>query len=160
MLTTIHRFIIPAALDVLPLSMTSDHARAMLLAIALQESKCSHRKQVRGPARGFWQFETIGVTEVKRHPASKGQLELALMQLCCRPSTSASELQAMLEHNDILAATVARLALWRHPGQLPARDDPAEGWRQYIEIWKPGRPHAETWPANYDRAWELVAGDS
>ena len=47
--------VIPAALHMLPGHMDSPEARAMLLAIGLQESKLTYRRQVGGPAHGFWQ---------------------------------------------------------------------------------------------------------
>ena len=38
----------------------SPEAELLLLAIALQESGCTHRAQIKGPARGYWQFERGG----------------------------------------------------------------------------------------------------
>ena len=44
----------------------------MLLAIGLQESRLTHRRQIGGPARGLWQFERGGgVAGVLRHAASR-----------------------------------------------------------------------------------------
>ena len=45
------------ALALLPAAMNTPQARCMLLAIGLQESRFVHRRQIGGPARGFWQFE-------------------------------------------------------------------------------------------------------
>ena len=44
----------------LPDRMLSDEAVTMMLAIGYQESRFEHRRQIRGPARGFWQFEHGG----------------------------------------------------------------------------------------------------
>src|SRR5688572_12878990 len=55
----VHRLVIPAAYDLLPLHMASVEATAMLLAVGWQESD-SFRARAQyegGPARGFWQFE-------------------------------------------------------------------------------------------------------
>src|SRR5690606_35531315 len=48
------------AYALLPSRMDSDRATVMLLAIGLQESRFEHRRQIKGPARGFWQFERGG----------------------------------------------------------------------------------------------------
>ena len=59
------------ALKLLPPNMDSLAARAMVLAICLQESKLAFRKQVGGPARGYAQFEAGGgVTGVLTHASS------------------------------------------------------------------------------------------
>ncbi|MGL5703631.1 MAG: hypothetical protein ACRCW5_11040, partial [Cetobacterium sp.] len=49
--------IINPALELLPSKMNSDKAKVMLLAIGLQESRLIHRRQIRGPAKSFLQFE-------------------------------------------------------------------------------------------------------
>ncbi|MCV6902125.1 MAG: hypothetical protein NTT76_05400, partial [Achromobacter xylosoxidans] len=48
---------ISPALALLPAGMDTQAAHVMLLAIGLQESRFTHRQQIGGPARGFWQFE-------------------------------------------------------------------------------------------------------
>ncbi len=53
------------AMALLPARMDTSEARCMLLAIGLQESRFVHRRQIGGPARGFWQFE-------RGTPASRG----------------------------------------------------------------------------------------
>ena len=45
------------AMALLPARMDTPEADCMLLAIGLQESRFVHRRQIGGPARGFWQFE-------------------------------------------------------------------------------------------------------
>ena len=64
--------VIPAAMALLPTRMDTQESRAMLIAIALQESRLTYRKQIGGPARGFHQFETGGVRAVLRHTAVDG----------------------------------------------------------------------------------------
>ena len=150
------RFILPAAYDILPAKMDTIEASAMLLTIALQESKALHRKQVKGPARGFWQFEQAGIKGVQNHKSSKAVLRTSLVQLCYPADLSAVAAHAAIEHNDILACIFARLLLWTEPQELPTRDLPWKGWDQYIVTWRPGKPHLETWLTNWDRAWALA----
>ena len=59
--------IIDPALRILPPMMTSDAAKAMLLAIGMQESRLTHRKQIVGPAMGLWQFERGGGVALPPH---------------------------------------------------------------------------------------------
>lgn len=148
----VHDRILPAALALLPARLDSAKARALVMATGLQESLFKHRRQVRGPARGLWQFEEIGVRGVLEHPASRPLTLAALEVLHYKPG----ECFAAIEHNDVLACVFARLLLWTHPGQLPA--SPASAWAYYLSTWRPGKPHPETWEANYRRAWELVEG--
>lgn len=143
---------IPAALKLLPANMDSPEARAMLIAIGLQESRFVHRRQIGGPARGFWQFEQGGgVRGVLNHPASRPAICSVLLLLDYDMTPEAS--YEAIEHNDVLAVCFARLLLWTLPEALPRRDDPEEAWAQYIEAWRPGRPHRATWDAFYQQAW-------
>ena len=73
MIDEVHRFIVPTAFALLPPTMRSDRATAMLLAIGLQESRFLHRRQFHnGPARGFWMFERGGgITGVLQHERSQ-----------------------------------------------------------------------------------------
>lgn len=149
------RLAIDPALSLLPTEMTSDEARAMLLSIALQESGIQHRRQVGGPARGFWQFEEGGGTlGVLQHEDAFAEATHVLVELAY-PVRLGAAFEA-LEHNDILAAAFARLLLWTLPDPLPGPADPSEGWRQYIEAWRPGRPHRHTWNGHWRTAWDVV----
>lgn len=147
------RVVIPGALQVLPAPMDSPAARSMLLAIALQESNCCARRQLNGPARGFWQFEIGGVRGVLSHPASKPHLAEALALLSYPVTADATLPYMALEHNDILAAILARLLLWTDPTALPAADDAETGWTIYARTWRPGKPRKRDWPANFAQAW-------
>lgn len=140
-----------AALSLLPARMDSPAARAMLTAIALQESRFTHRRQIQGPARGFWQFEPAGVHGVLHHGASRPHLMPVLAALGYPPEVTA--IYAALEHNDVLAACVARLLLWTHPQPLPLPGEAQRAWDYYLELWRPGRPHRHTWDAFYIEAW-------
>lgn len=154
------RVAIPGALSLLPAAMDSAAARAMLLTIALQESKCCHRRQLAGPARGFWQFEIGGVRGILSHKASKPHLANALEALAYPVTDDATVPYVAIEHNDILAAVCARLLLWTLPTPLPGPDAPAEGYEQYVRGWRPGRPRPETWAAHYRAAWVLVGTEA
>lgn len=154
------QYAIDPALSLLGSRYTSDAARALLLAIALQESGLRHRVQQDGDANEYddalswWQFERIGVAEVLRHPASARHAA----DLCARlgyPAETEAVYRAIRD-NDVLAAGIARLALWRHPDALPVRGSPVTAWEYYLKIWAPGKPHSAPWAARYSAAWEFV----
>jgi hypothetical protein len=160
---TLLRTAIWPALTLLPDRMDSPQARRMLVAIALQESGLRHRRQVarwvegrpvHGPARGWWQFEVGGVIGVLRHRATATPLAEACAALGY-VDLSPTELHAIVEHNDVLAAVFARLNLWWLPRPLP--DAESAAWDQYIEAWRPGKPHRHTWATHWTRA---TAADS
>lgn len=142
------------ACALLPSGMNSARAQAMLIAIAMQESRFEHRRQVGGPARGFWQFEFAGVRGVQRHSTTREHISSVLRVLCYELEPQMS--YVAIEHNDILACVYARLLLWTLPAPLPAQDEPDIAWGQYLDAWRPGRPRRETWSANYARAWKAV----
>lgn len=143
----------PALLK-LPQKMRSVDAEAMILAICLQESELRHRRQIGGPARGYAQFELIGVRGVLEHPATKGQAEAlcAILDVPVAPET----VYEAIAWQDMLAVVFARLALWRDPAPLPYESEPDAGWQYYVRQWKPGKPHPQKWAANWDQAWGLV----
>ncbi|MFY1911761.1 hypothetical protein ACOTB6_09380 [Achromobacter xylosoxidans] len=149
------------ALALLPPGMDTPAARVMLLAIGLQESRFVHRRQIGGPARGFWQFEKGtrasrgGVWGVYLHPASKGHLAALCRarSVACDPDA----IYAALEYDDVLAAGLARLLLWTDPKALPPVGDADAGWALYLRTWRPGRPHPHPWPDLYRQAAVEVA---
>ena len=158
-MNTLHylfRHVIPAASSLLPEAMRSPQAAAMLLAIALQESGTTHRRQVNGPACGFWQFETAGVLGVKTHRSSAGHLASALATLRYPADSEAAYLQEALTDNDVLACVCARLLLWTLPEPMPNRDEVLKGWEMYMAAWRPGKPHGERWARNFTDAWLIV----
>jgi hypothetical protein len=152
----INNIIFPASFALLPENMDSPQARAMLLAIGLQESRFQHRRQVRGPARGFWQFESGGgVAGVLRHSASRDHA-IRVCKLLPYPATTEAVYPA-LEHNDVLAAVFARLLLWTDAQALPRETDSAEAaWQYYIRNWRPGKPHRSTWDAFHAQSWQML----
>jgi len=142
------------ALFLLPEQMDTQAARAMILTICLQESRLAYREQVKGPARGFAQFELSGIRGVLDHHASQEHIRRVLRQLAY--GLSPTESYRAIKHNDVLCVCFARLLLWTLPGVLPGEHDPGEGWNQYIAAWRPGKPHPETWGDFYTAAWKII----
>lgn len=148
--------LLPAALRMLPTKMDSQEANVMLLAIGLQESRFTHRAQVGGPAEGFWQFESGGGWKgVLKHPESVLHARTALKAMAYG-EPDLNDYYA-IENNDILACVFARLLLWTHPRALPQRWQVGYAWEYYLETWRPGKPHRETWDGFFDQAWELMS---
>lgn len=146
------------AMAILPKTMDSPEAKAMVIAICLQESKLQARKQVGGPARGYAQFEQGGgVTGVFNHPTTAATTKVVCAALDVAPTIVG--IYTALEQNDILAAAMARLLLWTLPNPLPGKTNPEAGWQQYTLAWRPGKPHRETWDMNYLHAWNAVEAD-
>jgi len=144
-------------LRLLPELMDTPSARAMILAVGMQESRFKHRRQVGGPARSFYQFEGgrySGVAEVLTNRATKTIVHGVLDRL--HYTYDREVCFAAIEHNDMLATVFARLLLFTLPGALPGRNEYDDAWRQYIAAWHPGIPHRETWDEFYQGAWEAV----
>lgn len=148
--------ILPAAYALLPTEMDSPEASALLLAIGLQESRFIYRKQIDGPARGFWQFEVGGVQAVMTNSIIKPRLLPVLEALEYDIGESPTYMQVRLEDNDVLAAVFARLLLWSSPQHLPKQGEGEHAWDMYRSTWRPGRPHHETWQSYFLQAWEAV----
>lgn len=148
---------IDAALAMLPARMDSPAARIMLLAIGWQESAFVHRKQIRGPARGYWQFERDGgAAGVLRHATT---YRLA-REVCAARGVrdTAAGVYARLAVDDVLAAAFARLLLWTDPRPLPEPGEVHEAWALYLRTWQPGKPHPTRWDGNHARARLAVLG--
>ena len=132
-------------------------AAAMLLAIAQTESACIHRRQLRGPARSFWQIEPFTGLDFLQN-------RRFVMEMWTRlhlPPPSMTSVRTVLEWNDPIACVIARELLWhRLPQALPMLDPSAaeEACQQYLQAWRPGRPHPERFLAAWPRAVDLVGG--
>lgn len=155
-LDEINRTGIQPALQLLGIPSTP-RSLVMLLAIGLQESRFTHRRQVNnGPAMGFWQFERGGgVRGVLRHPASKAKA----LALCAARSVEPAEgvVWAALQADDVLAAGFARLLLLTDPAPLPEISDAAGAWAYYERNWRPGKPHPQTWADLHQQAVGFVS---
>ena len=149
-------YAINPAMALLPPKMTSDKATVMLLAIGLQESRLTHRKQIGGPAKSFLQFESGGgVKGVMTHSASSAPAQ-ALCQSLAVPFDRSAIFQSM-EFNDILAFGLGRLLLYTDPKALPEIGDTQAAWDLYQRVWRPGKPHRQTWDELYEIARKVVA---
>lgn len=151
----VHGVVIPAAMALLPAKMDSVAARAQLLAHGLQESRFEHRFQIGGPAQGFWQSEYGGGawTGVLNHSATR-VLARSILEQMAYGEPDVSDYRG-IAHNDVLACAFARLLLWTHPKRLPQRGERVYAWQYYLDTWRPGKPHRETWDALFDEAWSL-----
>lgn len=136
-------------------------ARRTMVAIALQESLIKHRRQVladgraMGPAKGYWQFERAGgCVGVLTHRASAERMRIVCEQFDVAPNAAA--LWDAIQYQDVVAAAAARLLLWTLPAPLPEKA--SDGWAQYIEAWRPGKPHRHTWNAFWAQADRLTGG--
>lgn len=123
-------------------------AVAMLLAIANVESACRHRRQIRGPARGLWQFERGGgVAGVRKVVPDVWAMALAWGL----PDEDPLAHEA-LAYADVPACILARGLLWSLPDPLPVFDagEGEAAYAQYREAWRPGRP-CSLW--TFDAGW-------
>lgn len=165
MIDHVQRYVLPAAFSLLPEQMRSTPAEALLLAIGLQESNFTDRRQrPNGQARGFWQFEELGgVKGVLQHPQSRQVIGDVLLRMKYGGAPRYRVWEA-LEHNDVLAAAFARLLVWTLPDALPSSPEESEAaWSQYLAAWRPGA-HTygdnsrrallrEKWEQNYAEGW-------
>jgi len=153
-ISDILQVVIYPGLALLPKQMYSPSAIAMLLTIGFQESRFSYRRQIGGPARGFYQFEQGGgVAGVLKHYQTAIIINGILDRLQYDRNISTS--YAAIEHNDALATAYARLLLWTLPDSLPQKDECDRSWEQYLEAWRPGKPHRQTWNEFYRQSWGI-----
>lgn len=152
------RTAVDPALSCLPARMTDDSARAMLVAIAWQETGLRARRQTpRGPARSHLQFELSGLEGVLRHQ-STAPTAAAFVHDLGYADLSPAELLAAMEFDGVLAAGMGRLNLYWWAKPLPDAGSREEGWSQYYQIWRPGYPRPQDWPESWARGWGAVRG--
>lgn len=153
MLHDIRASAVAPALELLPEVMGTPRAEVMLLAIGLQESRLIHRRQIGGPARGFWQFEDGRLSGLAGLFTLRST-ERHMRALCAARKVEfhRTAVYNQLEHDDVLAAGVARLLLWSDPQALPEIGNAQAAWELYIRTWRPGKPHRGTWDALYAQA--------
>lgn len=157
------------ALLLLPAKMTSPQAELMLLVIGLQESELKHRRQHgNGPARSLWQGEQGGgmvAGLLGFHNQDVQDLARGLCAVRGVPAQPRAVWEA-IEHDDVLAAGLARLLLYTDPARLPGLGDEEGAWQLYLRTWRPGAftrgtptKRAELrqkWAMNYAQALEVV----
>ena len=154
-LLEVRRNILIPAMRLLPETMNSPKSQVMLLAIGLQESRFQYRKQINGPAKGFWQFEQYGgVRGVLVHPNTK-QFSVDICNKRNIPAMVKNVYDA-LEHDDILAACFARLLLWSDYKEIPAIGQVEKAWECYLRNWRPGKPRRHHWDSSYAQAMDCI----
>lgn len=163
------------ALALLPANMDTPAARAQLLATGLQESRFIDRRQLVGspprpigPAKSFWQAERGGgmVHGVRLHIATSAAA--AKLYQARGVAARDADIWDAIEHDDVLAAGLARLLLWSDPGRLPKVGDADGAWSLYLRTWRPGAYERGTpdqraalrmkWSGNYAQAMAEVGG--
>lgn len=127
--------------------------RLQMLTTALQESRLEHRRQLgNGPAKSFYQMERTGMVRgLLRHPSQR--IQSMTVVACTWRGVKAEEMAVWdaIEHDDILASTLARLGYWADPLPLPPIGNVDAAWLCYLRNWRPGKPHPATWPGHYAR---------
>lgn len=155
---------ITQALRLLPIALDSPRARAQMLKIGLQEGRLFYRDQidkggkntVLGPALSVYQFERGGVRGVLTHPATK---KMALEVCKARGVTpTTQEVWRAMATDDVLAAAMCRLNLYWHSKPLPDMHSQWDSWQYYIDCWRPGKPHPETWPEFHHEVVAYLTG--
>lgn len=146
-LSEIRERAITPALALLPARMSGVEAEIMLLASGLQESNFTHRRQLvgspsrpAGPAASFWQAEQGGgmVTGLLSYHDDRVR-DLAVGLCAVRGvAPSARDVWNAIEHDDVLAAGLARLLLWTDRSALPEQHQVDLGWTIYLRQWRPG----------------------
>ncbi len=155
-LSEVYETAIKPALALLPERMNSKKALVMLIAIGLQESRLTERRQIPvAHARGLWQFERGGGVRgvLNFHSTHDLAKHIALDRI---GKSDANSVYESLEHDDVLAAVLARLLIWTDPKTLPEMGDEQGAWDLYARTWRPGKPHRNTWSALYKQALEFV----
>lgn len=134
---------------------SSPNAWAHMTAIGLQESAFTYRRQQpKGPARGWWQFEEIGVRGVLQHLKTASDAAAICLLLGYDP-TDSEAIHLAIEDNDVLAACFARLNLRTDSRPLPDKDHSTDGWLIYLSVWRPGKPRPGKWPKYFEEAWQI-----
>lgn len=149
-----HDYAIVPAMSLLPAKMDSPAARALVLAICLQESDLRHRAQIGGPARSYAMFElrSGALLDVLNKPSTREPARDLCAALDVEPTASA--VYEAMQFNDVLAAGVTRLYLWTSPLPMPIDLDLA--YQFYLAVWRPGKLSPERWPSRYVAAWSVV----
>src|ERR1044072_5473692 len=126
-----------------PTTVPTPELRVALLSTAGQESLWKFRRQMGGPARGFWQFEKGGALRgVMRHPETQERVKHLCNSLCIH--CDEGSLFEAIAWNDHFATAMARLLLWTDAAALPRFGEEQTTWNYYLRNWRPGRPRPES----------------
>jgi hypothetical protein len=148
--------------SVLGRNVGGDQAYVPMLAIALQESGLVYRRQIDNQgnpistlARGWWQFEKEGgVKGVCTHSSTSYAIET--MCTVMHIPFDYDDIHEALAWNGPIAAYFARALLYTDAAPLPQIGEKQLTWDYYIRNWRPGKPHPEEWPDNYEAALTTV----
>jgi hypothetical protein len=155
--TEFDQHVIAPGFALLPARLTSAPARALLIAIAGQESGWSARTQAGGgPAHSYFQCERAGGVAGCFSGAARPTLAAVCKTLDI--AFNVDTIYAAIVWNDALACVLARLILWCDPAPLPAI--PAregEAWAYYERTWRPGKPDRTRWPGAYAAGIQVVS---
>lgn len=132
-------------------------ATVLMLAISGQEGSFKDRRQIGGPARSLWQFESGGGVKGVLGHATAGPWARGICNALGIPSDAPTVFEAMA-WNDHLAVAMARLLLWTDAAPMPS--DQAGGWNYYLRLWRPGKPGPDRWPTNFHAASAAVTKGS
>lgn len=139
-------------------SLISKPAKALMMAIAGQESAWTDRIQIPGgQARGFWQCELEGAVDGVMLNDGMNAILAKVGALYSIDVDMASTVFEAIAWHDPLAYTVARLALWMDPQPLPAVGDLDGAWATYLRVWRPGKPDPTRWATVYPQAIAVVS---
>jgi hypothetical protein len=140
-------------------SYDSPSVMAEMVTIAYVESDCRYRKQIKGPARSFWQIEPFTGLDFLNRSA---RLQYFWKQLRLPRPLTMQGVGDQLYKDDRAGCVMARVILWERlsktapppfdPGEAAAK----EGLDQYLKAWRPGRPHPERFLAAWPIAVMLV----
>lgn len=149
--------IIPAFVELASFGIKdSPEAHRFMLAIALQESGIEHRRQLgNGPGISYFQFEKTGGCYGALNHKTVGPMMRAICEKYDIEATPLGLWTAM-QYQDIVAACAARLLIYTLPTALPMTAE--DGWAQYLNAWRPGKPKPDSWNANWAIADQAVKG--
>ena len=120
--------------------MYSDKALALLYGTGAVESKYKYLKQVKGPARSFWQVEpTTALDNLDNYLKYRPELLAKVVKASMIPyqildNISLTAMDRLLTGNIYFAICMARIKYYRVPKPLPDKDDlqsQAEYWLKY-----------------------------
>lgn len=150
--------VMPAAYSVLPPDLRTKVAARVIVAIGAHASGYQTRRlAVSSSRRGFWLLGVEHVAEVLKFSKGRGPLVTAAGELGYRiRMMERLELQAALEHNDVLGFVVARCML---PPVVEAVGEAGDAWDVYRQIWEPNGAAADNtrWAEHYAAAGGVLA---
>lgn len=151
-----HNEIWKPAMNLLPEKMRTKKGDVIGLTIGLQESALVYRQQIKGPARGLWQFEKGGgMRGVLTHPMTAGYAKEIQQERGHGVGVNAAF--DALDKDDIFAAAMARLLMWSDPFSLPEIDQSQRAWNFYLRTWRPGKPKPDKWTSYHTEVREALA---